>query len=179
MIHPITLVGLMGSGKTTLAAALGEYFGWPVYDTDSWVEARENKPISEIVQVHGWDYFRFQEAEFCQSFAEIGPSIIATGGGFILTESNLHWLLHKTVSVYLHVDPEVALSRITQSSQGASLSRPLLDGHSRKEQEAILYELYTQRDPLYRSVQYTIDGNAPLDQVLHELIEIASISEVE
>ena len=178
MIKPIALVGMMGSGKTTLAVALAEYYGWPVFDTDSWVEVQENKSISEIVKDDGWDYFRAKESEFCHIFNVNVHSVIATGGGFLLTESNRLWLLENTLTIYLHVPPVVAWQRITSASSFPNNHRPLLEGLSLNEQQEFLISLYLQRDVLYRRVHYMLDASASKEEVLKNLIEIASVSQI-
>lgn len=170
MTKSISLVGLMGSGKSTLSNLLSAKLGCSVMDTDDWIERHAGLPIHEIVSTIGWDYFRNLEREFCQKFNIESPLIIATGGGFVVREENFKWLTDWSTTVYLHISPEFALHRIDKSQQ----SRPLLDALTLNQRLALLEELYTERHPIYNRCNFTLNAELPQDEVLAQLVKIAS-----
>lgn len=168
-------MGLMGSGKTTLANHLGSYFNCPVIDTDHWIAEREHASVDEIISRSGWDYFRAREAEFSREFVANGPCIIATGGGFPLADQNSIWLLKFTHTVYLEVSPETALNRISSSST----TRPLLKDLHAAERLELLKQLHRDRKAMYERFPFRVNADKPVDEVLSELIKIATETEIE
>ena len=174
MLQPMVLVGLMGSGKTTLARRLGSELHVPVIDTDRWIEEQENRKVHEIVLQDGWDYFRRKEMEFCQAFEFSGPCVISTGGGFPTFEGPFNWIMKNTCGVYLEVSPETALKRILLEDESKTAIRPLLSGLNLQEQEATLQRMYHERCGIYKKFPFTVNANNPVETVLRDLIKIAS-----
>jgi shikimate kinase len=174
MIKPMVLVGLMGSGKTTLAKQLGSMLQVPSVDTDRWIEQREKRTVQDIVLQDGWDYFRLKEKEFCSSFDGFGPCIISTGGGFPVDEESFKWLINNTCGVYLRVSPETALHRILLDEEYKTAVRPLLSGLSLHEQREALQRMYQERRKIYEQFPYTVNADKPEETVLKELVKIAS-----
>lgn len=176
MLKPLCLVGLMGSGKTTLAGMLGNLLRLRVMDTDRWIEAEENRKVHEIVLQDGWDYFRSKEIEFCNKFEFSEPCIISTGGGFPTAVEPFNWIMENTCGVYLKVSPETALQRTSLEHDSNASIRPLLSALSREERLLTMQRLYEERKMIYEKFPYTVNAENSVETVLQELIKIASVA---
>lgn len=174
MKKSISLVGLMGSGKSTLSELLARYLGYQLLDTDRWIAQKTGLLVHEIIENFGWEFFRQKEIELCNSVEVNSQFVIATGGGFVMHEDNFQWLLRTTTVVYLHISPEIAVDR----TKFHSFERPLLDSLSMEERRFFLSNQYIERDPVYSRANYRLNGECSVKEVLNDLIEIASKSEV-
>lgn len=147
----IILIGMRGSGKSSLGKIVAELAKMDFMDTDQLIEAKANKSIPEIVGQHGWDHFRKLEAEVIQ---ELNPqnSVISTGGGVILNPQNTIKLKQLGTVVYLEATPEVLAERTKNSD------RPVLKEGLTLEQE--LAQLLEERQNLYhQAADITINVN--------------------
>ena len=75
----LVLIGLPGSGKSTVSALLSRRLGWPLLDTDEMVVQREGRTIPEIFACEGEDYFRRVETVCAREAAGTEETVIATG----------------------------------------------------------------------------------------------------
>ena len=82
------LVGFMGAGKTSVAAALGQRIGWRAADIDQCVEAREHRTVAAIFQQDGEAHFRRLEREALAALVPERHLIVATGGGTFVDPAN-------------------------------------------------------------------------------------------
>jgi cytidylate kinase len=120
--HKLVLVGMMGSGKTTIGKLVSELTGMPFIDTDEEVEKLFGKPVNEIFATEGEAAFRKGETEVLKSLAQqTEPAVIATGGGIIQSEENKKILTSLGTVLFLEAPPEVLFERIKDTA-----SRPLL-----------------------------------------------------
>lgn len=101
----IYLIGMMGCGKSTCAAALGERLGRPVLDTDAEIEKRAGKTVRRIFAEDGEGRFRAMETDLCRELSRREDLIVATGGGLPLKEENQRLLREGGLVVFLHRDP--------------------------------------------------------------------------
>lgn len=88
----LVLIGMPGSGKSTLGKALSERLGKEFLDSDTVIEEEENKPIPEIFKEVGEKGFRDIESRVIRSLSALRGKVIATGGGAILREENVRFL---------------------------------------------------------------------------------------
>lgn len=116
----IYLVGMMGSGKTTIGKILAKDFGYRFFDTDKMISDLARKPISEIFQDEGEPYFRDLETKVLAELSVYTRSVISTGGGIIQEQLNWSYLRHGLV-VWLDVDIEILKKRLARDK-----SRPLV-----------------------------------------------------
>lgn len=131
----ITLVGMPGCGKSTVAKELAKALGKEVIDTDDLIKTNEGREIPEIFRTEGEEYFRDAESLAVKQAGKQSGKIIATGGGAILREENKSALRQNSVVVFLKRD----LSQLDTDN------RPLSQGNS-------LAEMYKKRLPHYEAV---------------------------
>ncbi len=138
----LVLIGLMGSGKSSVGRCLSGVTGIPFVDTDALVEAHERKRVREIFADSGEEHFRELEHEMvAKIMLETTPSIVATGGGAIIREANRKLLWQHGFVVYLQAGVDLLLERTSRNS-----SRPLL---SISDPRLKLEELLASRAPFY------------------------------
>ncbi|TLP79396.1 shikimate kinase [Nesterenkonia sphaerica] len=140
----IVLIGPMGSGKSTVGAALARRLGRPHVDTDHFFVARHG-PIREYFSVHGEEAFRAAEERLvAQLLDSPRPSVVSLGGGSVMSAATRE-LLKSQFVVMLDVTEAQAKARI-----GDAATRPVLtEGTSAPPIERWKH-IYAEREPLYR-----------------------------
>jgi len=121
MAH-IWLIGMMGSGKTTVGRILAERLSVPFVDTDDAVVNATGRSIEELFS-DGEDVFRTAERDVITRVAGCNASVVATGGGAVLDAANVAAMRRSGSTVLLTADPHVLADRITDAA-----GRPLLAG---------------------------------------------------
>jgi shikimate kinase len=142
---PVVLVGLMGSGKTTVGKKLARMVGRRFVDADVELEARTGRSVAAWFEAEGEAGFRAAEADLlAQLVVESGPLVVGAGGGVVVTAANRALLAAPgTTVVYLHAEPGFLASRAQ-----AKPHRPLLAG----DPVEVLTRMYAERDGWYREV---------------------------
>lgn len=172
----IILIGMMGSGKTTIARLLDENLTEFRYvDIDEEIERSTQKKISDIFLQHGEPFFRMLESEKIKQVCVNSKQIISAGGGAFENEDNRKILLDNGFVIYLKASPEEIFNRIKNETIENSISsagrkRPLL----RKDfsVEKIDY-LIKSREKNYKKAHITIDttGKTPYN-ITQEIIKV-------
>jgi shikimate kinase len=148
----IALVGLPGSGKTTVGRQLARLLGLSFVDSDQAIEQRLGVPIREYFARHGEAAFRDVESAVIDELAGRPAQVLATGGGSVLRPSNRDALHSRSHVVYLHATPDALARRLRHDTQ-----RPLLQVADPLQR---LRELHEQRDPLYRRTAHVVVDSA-------------------
>ena len=153
MNRRIVIVGFMGSGKTTLAEALGRKLGCQVTDLDSFITEREGRSPAKIIALAGEPEFREVETVALREVLENNEArVIALGGGAWANEANRALIAkHGCLSVWLDAPFELCWERISSNSETI---RPLAPD---RESALKLFEL---RHPSYALAQIRVDANA-------------------
>ncbi|MCL2812557.1 MAG: shikimate kinase [Clostridia bacterium] len=144
MKQHIYLVGLPGSGKTTLGKALAASLALPFADVDARIETLAGMPITQIFAEQGEEAFRRMESETLAQCAAESPQVIATGGGVVLRGANV--ALMRATGTVMWIDRPVdhIVGDVRQDT------RPLLAGDAAER----LRVLYAEREPLYRAAAH-------------------------
>lgn len=134
----VVLIGFRGTGKTEAGRLLSRLLGLPVYDTDHLIEERCNKPVYEIFDSDGEEYFRSVERKVIHSLPESG-CIISTGGGAVLDPSNVETLRRDSVVILLEADEDTIEKRIMNTKRPHLTHLPLREEISQILQERRIY----------------------------------------
>jgi shikimate kinase len=160
---PVTLIGLPGSGKTTVGRQLARRLSLPFIDSDHAIEARLGCSIREFFEREGESRFRDVEEEVIDTLTQQSTGVLSTGGGVVLRQANRQHLRDRGHVVYLKSVPEELYRRLRHD-----VNRPLLqvaDPLSR------LRDLYAERDPLYREVaHYVVETGRPSVSMLVNMV---------
>ena len=140
----LILVGMMGSGKTTMGRTLAKHLGKVFVDSDEEIIKRTGVTIPHIFDVEGEAGFRQRETAAIRELAGRDNLVLATGGGAVLEEQNRAVLQHNGIVIYLKASVHDLWQRTRHDR-----NRPLLQTGN---PHARLNELFQQRDPLYRQV---------------------------
>ena len=141
----IFLVGPMGVGKTTVGKQLASLLHRPFIDVDAEIESRCGADIQWIFDMEGEKGFRERESKVLREIISSSPSsVIATGGGVVLSAQNRQILQSNGQVIYLSAPKEQLNERMRRDK-----SRPLLQVEDR---EKVINKLLEERDPLYREV---------------------------
>ena len=152
--RPIALVGMPGSGKSTVGRHLARLLGWRFIDSDHEIERQIGGPIRAYFEQHGEAAFRDLEQQSIADLCQQTGAVLATGGGAVLREANRQALKSGCEVVYLRSTPEELFRRLRHDTQ-----RPLLQV---KDPLRRLRDLYRERDPLYRNAaDYVIETGRP------------------
>lgn len=145
----ITLVGLMGVGKSTVGRRLAHRLGLPFHDGDHEIEAAAGMTVSEIFATRGEAEFRAGEVRVMRRLLEGSPCVLATGGGAMMNPETKGLIKAHSTSVWMRADLEVIAERVQRRD-----TRPLLRG---KDPLQVLRELAEVRYPIYAEADLTVD----------------------
>lgn len=160
----IVLVGMPGSGKTTVGRDLAKRLGLRFVDTDHEIEARTGVKIPIIFEIEGEDGFRKRETQTLDDLTRESNMVLATGGGAVIRPENRALLRERAVVVFLSVPPPILWERTRHDR-----SRPLLQV---SDPRGRLEELLKVRGPYYREVAHIIvEGGRGTPHAMVKLIE--------
>ena len=162
----ITLIGMMGSGKTTTAKELSKILPeFKLVDIDNEIEKSSGKKISEIFLKYGEAHFRELETNKIKQFIQNDHRIISAGGGAFENPDNRRRLLENSFVFFLKASPQTIYDRIKAESH-----RPLLKKNFSVEKIANILSL---REKNYQKANYTIETDKKTPQDIAK--EIAGV----
>lgn len=167
MKENIILIGMPGSGKSTIGKLLSEKKEYAFIDMDSCIEEKEGMNISDIFRLYGEAYFRKKETELLNFYKSVKECVISTGGGTPIYNDNLQCLYQMGTVIFLDLD----ISSIVQRVKNQDLQRPLL----KDEVEAKLKKLYENRIDIYRKADISINcNNLKCNEIVETIIKVIS-----
>lgn len=139
----IILIGPMGAGKTTVGKLLAQQLHFDFFDSDKEIETSAGANIGWIFDKEGEAGFRERETKTIATLTEKNNTILATGGGVVVTPQN-HTYLKRGIVIYLRASVDTQYQRTYRDK-----SRPLLQTENPKQR---LTELFAIRDPIYQQL---------------------------
>ena len=152
----IVLIGMPGSGKTTVGRLLAEEMGRPFWDTDVLIEEKTGKTPAEIIRNQGEKVFRDIETEVIQELSSQNGGIVATGGGAVLRLKNVEFLRRNGKIFFLDRPAEQLI--------------PTKDRPLSSTKDAIL-ERYRERYPIYKAAADAVIPNSEIPETAVKLIK--------
>ena len=173
-VGPIVLVGMMATGKSSVARQLGRRLHRRVYDSDAMITARTGRTVAQLFEAGGEPAFRDLETEVLEeALTRQPPGVVAAAGGVVLSDANRGRLRRVSadggVVVWLRADPTVLAARVRPGDH-----RPLLA----RDPAGTLARLAREREGLYAEVaDRSVDtGRAPFARIVDQVM--AAIGDV-
>ena len=166
---PIALIGMMGSGKSTIGRRLARALQRPFLDADTELERRCGVSIQTIFELEGEAGFRQRESELLHALTAAPDLILATGGGAVLRPENREHLRAHCCVIYLQANLQDLWMRLRYDR-----ARPLLKGADPKLRIA---ELLQMREPLYQAVAHwsVPTGRQAPERVVQDIIHLLNL----
>ena len=169
MKQHIVLIGLPGSGKTTVGRLVAEQLHAGFVDIDSILNRKEGKPIPMIFAEKGEIAFREMERKEMEAALANQPAVIAPGGGWAAQPGALEIAKAAGYVIYLKTRPETAAARAAPSG-----TRPVLMG---EDPEAQMRALIKEREPFYTRAHAKVETDKKTaEQVVAEVVRLAQTS---
>ena len=170
----IALIGLMGTGKSTVGRRLAKRINYGFFDTDDELQLSTARSVRDIFENDGEEVFRDLEAQtLSAACARVEPLVIAVAGGGVLRQSNQILITHMTHRIWLTADLELITRRVSARALSKQGHRPLIDDDPR----ARLTQLYSERSSVYASLATsTIDvTDLKINEVVDALTTIVTM----
>lgn len=155
----------MGTGKTTVGRIIANRLNWRFMDTDSLIEQKTGRTISEIFAQQGEEAFRKLESDMVSRLRHLRSMVIATGGGVVLKPDNRDALQRSGLVVCLDAPAEAIVARLSDRTD-----RPLLVS---ADPAARVGELMEVRAPAYAAIQHHVNtaGHSP-EEIAQEVLAL-------
>ena len=167
MKKKIVLIGMMGSGKSTVGKILSKTLKLNFIDSDILIEKKCGLKITEIFDKYGEKYFRDKEEKIVLNILlnDKKPCVLALGGGAFLNKKLQKVVLQKTISVWLDTNIELIYKRCKKSNK-----RPLLDESNDKKLKKIIKDLLKIRNPIYSKAKFIVKTNEQPVRVCNKIL---------
>lgn len=167
MRRHVLLIGLPGSGKSTVGQLVAEALRTRFVDVDKEVEQRTGLSVPQIFAEQGEPRFREIEREIVSDVLNAEPTVVAPGGGWATQPGNLDGATRRALLVYLETEPGVAALRVRDLG-----GRPLLE----RDPVGTMATLYGERVATYRRAEVAVrtDARAPAE-VAADVVRLARL----
>ena len=160
----IFLIGMMGSGKSTVGKLLSKKLSFPLIDMDDEIQQLMDMSISEIFDEYGEERFRLIESSFFKECSKNDDFIYSTGGGIVLNSKNQNILQIRGLCFFLDCDTETIIRRLKDKNK----KRPLYQTNDD------IISIYNDRIDLYKKCAHYIIDTSQLDPntIVHQIEKI-------
>jgi len=148
----LVLVGMMGTGKSTIGKEVAKKLKIEFVDTDKLIEDEANLTIAEIFKKNGEKYFRELEEKIFLKIKNDKEKIISVGGGAFINDAIRKKILKEYLSIWLNMNEDLIISRIKRNAK----KRPMVDQNNI---EKSIKNLKKTRDTIYKMANYEINCN--------------------
>ena len=156
----ICIIGMPGSGKSTIGRALSDYLKFDFYDTDEQIEIESQSRIKDIFNKEGEEYFRKLERSIFKKLILKKKIVVSTGGGIILKNKDL---LKQTFNIYLKCDLKTLIKRTLRNK-----NRPLLKNNVEKN----IKILFNDRKEIYNATSdFTINATSNTQKTIEIILQ--------
>ncbi len=164
----IIIIGMPGSGKSSVAKVLSQKIKWEFLDTDSFIEDMEGYSVENIFKNKGENYFRERERDLIINFSNLDHTVISTGGGMPVFYDNMANLKKIGITFFLEVPLKEIVNRLERPK---NRNRPLIK--QGKSVEDKVQEIYNQRIHIYEQADLSIScENKNKYQISDEIIKM-------
>lgn len=161
---PLVLVGMMGSGKSSVGKRLAARLALPFADSDHEIEHAAGCSISEFFTRYGEAEFRAGERRVIARLLEKPMQVISVGGGAFVQDDTRAVILERAVAIWIKADPALLVERI-----GRRNDRPLLANVA--DPSAEIHRLLAEREPYYAEAHVTVPSGAqPIEETVNHVI---------
>jgi len=155
----ICIIGMPGSGKSTIGRILSKKLNYKFFDTDENIEDETKTKIKDIFANEGEAHFRELETRVLSKLIKINKVVISTGGGIILKNKNI---LNKCFNIYLQCDEDVLIERASRNKD-----RPLLYKDIKKNMK----NLFNERKDIYNKLaDLKINTKSDIQKTITEIL---------
>lgn len=148
----IFIVGMPGSGKSTMAKYLSSETSFKYLDLDEEIELKSKKSVSKIFEIDGEESFRVLEKETLDEIIQKEEKfILATGGGTPSYDDNMEKMSENGITIFLNTSPEILIERISRKNK-----RPLFNSTNVREKVS---KIFDERIKFYKRSKHTIINN--------------------
>jgi shikimate kinase len=163
----LVLVGMMGSGKSSVGRRVAAALELPFCDADLAIEQAAAMPVEDIFAIHGEGYFRDGEERVIKRLLQTGPQVVATGGGAVLSAKTRAEIARNAVSIWLKAPVELLLQRVSRRD-----NRPLL---KTPDPSAVLARLLSEREAFYAESDLVYESrDCPHETAVEEILSLLS-----
>jgi len=160
----LILVGMMGSGKSTLGSLISKKLNLKFIDIDNILENEAKMKISEIFKKKGEDFFRNLEEKITLKVLRLNNNVISLGGGGFINEKIREEVLINNFSFWLNCDAKTLLKRIKKNKK-----RPVTSSLNDNE----ILELIEKRKKIYSKAQFKINcHNLKKTEIVEKILKI-------
>jgi shikimate kinase len=159
----VILVGMMGSGKSSIGRRLAAALELNFVDADAEIEQAAGMTIEDMFTVHGEPYFREGEERVIRRILQGGQQVLSTGGGAVVSQHTREAIAGSGISIWLDAPVDLLLQRVLRRD-----NRPLLKTDNPR---AVLERLLFERQPYYAESDLKVESrDAPHEAVVDELL---------